>query len=70
MFNEEILGEAYASLNRHAVRETFWKELSERRATLVELLIDAGDDEHRFKIKMIDEVFSIAEDMKKQLSSD
>lgn len=52
-----------------SVQNVFFGELADRRAELVESLIDTGKDEDRFRIKMLDEVFGIAEEIQEELKT-
>jgi hypothetical protein len=62
----EITMDFFGSLS---VQNVYFGELKDRRQDLVDRLIDTGDDEFRFKIQMLDEVFSISEEIEEEFKT-
>lgn len=56
-------------LDSESWRNVFLGELLERRADMLEVLLDKGGDEMRFKIQMLDEVIGLREDISAELKS-
>jgi len=56
-------------LDSAPMRNVFLGELLDRKADMLEALVDKGGDEMRFKIQMIDEVINLREEIGAELKA-